>query len=62
MEQMRLAKQKRFGSSSEKSKYDSLYLFNEAEIMADKRMPEQGNGFLMLTQYNLILVGQLAGR
>lgn len=40
MEQMRLARQKRFGSSSEQSKYDSLALFNEAEIMADEKMPE----------------------
>jgi transposase len=40
MEQMRLLRQKQFGSSSEKSKYDEYNLFNEAEIMADPRMPE----------------------
>lgn len=40
MEQMRLSKQKQFGSSSEKSKYDELNLFNEAEATADKRAAE----------------------
>ena len=40
MEQMRLARQKRFGSSSEKSQYDQIDLFNEAEATADKRIPE----------------------
>ena len=40
MEQMRLSRQKRFGSSSEKSQYDQIDLFNEAEATADKRIPE----------------------
>lgn len=40
MEQMRLSKQKQFGSSSEKSKYDQFNLFNEAEATADERVPE----------------------
>ena len=40
MEQMRLSKQKQFGSSSEKSKYDEFNLFNEAEATADKRVAE----------------------
>jgi len=40
MEQMRLSKQKQFGSSSEKSEYDGFNLFNEAEATADKRVAE----------------------
>ncbi|WP_193760817.1 transposase, partial [Acetonema longum] len=40
MEQMRLARHKRFGSSSEKSQYDALNLFNEAEVTADHKRPE----------------------
>jgi transposase len=40
MEQMRLARHQRFGSSSEKSQYDAVNLFNEAELTADKKLPE----------------------
>lgn len=40
MQQMRLARQKRFGSSSEKSEYDQLSLFDEAEASADETAPE----------------------
>jgi transposase len=40
MEQMRLARQKRFGVSSEKSEYDQLNLFNEAEATADDKIAE----------------------
>jgi Transposase and inactivated derivatives len=42
MEQMRLARHKQFGSSSEKSEYDSsqLNLFNEAETGADDKTVE----------------------
>jgi len=40
MEQMRLARQKRFGASSEKSEYDQLSLFNEAEATADDKAAE----------------------
>jgi transposase len=40
MEQMHLARQKRFGASSEKSKYDQYNLFNEAEATADQRIKE----------------------
>lgn len=40
MEQMRLARQKRFGSSSEKSEYDQLSLFDEPEVYADEKTPE----------------------
>ena len=40
MAQMRLARQKRFGSSSEKSEYDQLSLFDEAEVYADEKVPE----------------------
>jgi transposase len=40
MEQMRLVRQKRFGASSEKSKYDQYNLFNEAEATADQRIAE----------------------
>ena len=35
MEQMRLARHKQYGSSSEKSKYDQEELFNEPEVTAD---------------------------
>lgn len=40
MAQMRLARHKRFGSSSEKSEYDQLSLFDEAEAYADPQKPE----------------------
>lgn len=40
MEQMRLAKQRQFGASSEKSKYDQYSLFNEAEATADQQIAE----------------------
>lgn len=40
MEQMRLARHKRFGASSEKSEYDQLGLFNEAEVAADGKIAE----------------------
>ncbi|MEN6510015.1 MAG: IS66 family transposase [Smithella sp.] len=40
MEQIRLNRQKRFGSSSEKSQYDSLDLFNEAEVTANEKEAE----------------------
>jgi len=40
MEQMRLVRQKRFGTSSEKSEYDQLNLFNEAEATADDKIAE----------------------
>jgi len=40
MSQMRLARQKQFGSSSEKSEYDQLSLFNEAETYTNENAPE----------------------
>ena len=43
LEQMRLARKKQFGASSEQSKYDApdqLSLFNEAEFFADERSVE----------------------
>lgn len=40
MAQMRLARHKQFGSSSEKSEYDQLSLFDEAETYADPQKPE----------------------
>lgn len=40
MEQMRLARHKQYGSSSEKSRYDQEELFNEPEVTADARVPE----------------------
>lgn len=40
MQQMRLARRRRFGSSSEKSEYDQLSLFDEAEVYADEKAPE----------------------
>ena len=40
MAQMRLARHKQFGSSSEKSEYDQLSLFDEAEVYADAKKPE----------------------
>ena len=40
MEQMRLARHKQFGASSEKSQYDLADLFNEPETFADKQMAE----------------------
>ena len=38
--QFRLAKHRQFGASSEKSRYDQLSLFNEAEATADETVPE----------------------
>lgn len=40
MAQMRLARRRQFGSSSEKSEYDQLSLFDEAEAYADEKTPE----------------------
>lgn len=42
MEQMRLSRHRQYGSSSEKSEYDTsqMNLFNEAEIYADAKEPE----------------------
>lgn len=40
MEQMRLARHKKFGTSSERSEYDQVNLFNEAEVTADARIAE----------------------
>lgn len=40
MEQMRLAKHKQFGMSSEKSEYDQSSLFNEAEVSANEKATE----------------------
>ncbi len=40
MQQMRLARQKKFGSSSEKSEYDQLGLFDEAEVSTNETVPE----------------------
>ena len=42
LEQMRLARHRQFGASSEKSEYDlsQLNLFNEAEVMAESEQPE----------------------
>jgi transposase len=40
MAQMRLARRKQFGASSEKSEYDQLSLFNEAEATADEHAAE----------------------
>jgi len=40
MQQMRLARHKQFGSSSEKSEYDQLSLFDEVETCADEKAPE----------------------
>lgn len=40
MAQMRLARHKQFGSSSEKSEYDQLSLFDEAEVYVDSKKPE----------------------
>ena len=40
MAQMQLAKHKQFGSSSEKSEYDQLSLFDEAEAYTDPQKPE----------------------
>jgi len=39
-EQLRLNKHRQFGTSSEKSEYDQLNLFNEAEITADSAVAE----------------------
>ena len=39
-EQFRLAKHRQFGASSEKSEYDQISLFNEAEATADVNVPE----------------------
>lgn len=38
--QLRLARHRRFGASSEKSEYDQLSFFNEAEATADANIPE----------------------
>jgi len=38
--QFRLAKHRQFGASSEKSEYDQINLFNEAEATADVNVPE----------------------
>jgi len=38
--QFRLAKHRQFGASSEKSEYDQLSIFNEAEATADANTPE----------------------
>ena len=40
LEQMRLARHKQYGASSEKSRYDQEDLFNEPEATADARLPE----------------------
>lgn len=40
MEQITLSKHVRFGTSSEKSEYDQLSLFDEAEKEADERVVE----------------------
>ena len=40
MEQVRLARHKQFGTSSEKSRYDQEDLFNEPEATADAQFPE----------------------
>jgi transposase len=40
MEQMRLARHKQFGTSSEKSEYNQINFFNEAESNADTRSAE----------------------
>lgn len=40
MEQIRLAKHKRFGTSSEKSEYEQITLFNEAEVNSDPSITE----------------------
>ena len=39
-EQFRLAKHRQFGASSEKSEYDQISIFNEAEATADANVPE----------------------
>jgi transposase len=40
IEQLKLSKHRRFGSSSEKSEYDQMSLFNEAEATSDLSAPE----------------------
>ena len=40
LEQMKLSQHKRFGTSSEKSEYDQMSLFNEVEKEADSRVTE----------------------
>jgi len=40
MEQFRLAQHRRFGSTSEKSDYEQVSLFNEAEVVSDILVPE----------------------
>ena len=40
MEQMRLSKHRQYGASSEKSSYEQLSLFNEAEATADANVAE----------------------
>lgn len=39
-EQIRLSRQKQFGSSSEKTNPDQLELFNEAEVLTKPNLPE----------------------
>ena len=38
--QLKLAKHRQFGASSEKSEYDQLSIFNETELTADANIPE----------------------
>jgi len=40
MEQLKLSKHRQFGASSEKSEYDQINIFNEAEVTADKTVSE----------------------
>ena len=40
MEQLKLSKRRQFGVSSEKSEYDQVSLFNEAEVYAEPLTPE----------------------
>ena len=40
LEQIKLSQHKRFGISSEKSEYDQVSFFNEAEKEADSRVAE----------------------
>ncbi len=39
-EQLKLSKKRQFGASSEKSEYDQMSLFNEAEVSSDSNTPE----------------------
>ena len=58
MEQMRLARHKEYGPSSEKSKYDHEDLFNEPEATADMRFPEPCV-YDCLTTYFLLIQNSL---